>query len=68
MLVVVISAPIEVVPETESVVSPVILPPKTALPVMAKAFVPPAIVELAVMVVPCRVLVAPVPVSVTAPV
>ena len=68
MLVVVISAPIEVVPETDKFVTLVIAPPKTALPVIVRALAPPAIVELAVMVVPCKVLVAPVPVSVTAPV
>ena len=62
------SAPIEVVPETDRFVTPVIAPPKTALPVIVKALAPPAIVELVVMVVPCSVLVAPVPVSVTAPV
>ena len=64
----VISAAIEVVPETDKLLTPVIVLPKMALPVIVNALVPPAMVELAVMVVPCSVLVAPVPVKVTAPV
>ncbi len=59
--------PIDVVPETLRMVTSVIAPPKTALPVIVSALVPPAMVELAVIVVPCKVRVAPVPVSVTAP-
>ena len=64
----VISAAIEVVPETDKLLTPVIVLPKTALPVIVSELLPPAIVELAVIVVPCNVLVAPVPVKVTAPV
>ncbi len=59
---------IEVVPETPRLVIAEIAPPKTALPVIVSALAPPAMVELAVTVVPCKVLVAPVPDSVTAPV
>ena len=62
------SAAIEVVPETDKFVTLVIAPPKTALPVIVRALAPPAIVELAVIVVPSNVLVAPVPVKVIAPV
>ncbi len=58
--------PIDVVPDTLKFVTPVIAPPKTALPVIESALVPPAIVELVVMVVPCNVL-SPLA-SVTAPV
>jgi hypothetical protein len=58
----------ELVPETDRLVTPVIAPLKTALPVIVNEFVPPAMVELVVTVEPCRVLVAPVPVKVTAPV
>ena len=62
------SAPIAVVPDTLKLVTSVTAPFNTALPVIVNEFAPPAIVELAVMVVPCKVLLAPVPVSVTAPV
>ena len=54
---------IVVVPDTESVVSPVrmssVLLPKTALPVMVKLFVPPTMVPLVVMVEPVSVVAAP---------
>ncbi len=59
-------AAIDVVPETLRVVTSVIAPPKTALPVIVSALVPPAMVELVVIVVPWRVR-SP-PESVTAPV
>ena len=57
----------ELVPDTDRLVTPVIAPLKTALPVIVNEFVPPAMVELLVTVEPCRVLVALVPVKVTAP-
>ena len=61
-------APIEVVPETDKLLTPVIVLPKIASPVIVSELLPPAMVELAVMVVPCRVLVALLPVMVIAPV
>ena len=48
----VMSAPIEVVPETDKFVTLVIAPPKTALPVIVKALVPPVRVLSKVTVVP----------------
>lgn len=62
------SAPKLAVPETERLVILLSTPLNTALPVIVRAFAPPAMVELVVTVVPCRVRVAPVPVRVTAPV
>ena len=57
--VVTVSVLIVVVPDTESVVTPVIVSavpsPKTALPVIVSAFVPPMIVPLVVMVDPVSV-------------
>ena len=60
-----------VVPETESVVTPVMVSavpsPKTALPVIVSALLPPVTVPFVVMVEPVRVRVAPEPLNVTAP-
>ena len=61
------SAPRLVVPETPRLVTLVIAPPITELPVMVKAKPPPLSVEEFVTVVPVKVLV-PAPVTVTAPV
>ena len=60
-------APMVDAPETLKVLSPLATPPKDATPVTTKAFVPPAIVEPNVTVVPVNVRVAADPVKVTAP-
>ena len=65
MLLLVMLALMVLVPLTLRVVTPVSAPPKLALPVTAREFVPPATVLLKVTVVPVNVLAAP---SVTAPV
>lgn len=61
-------APKVVVPEMDKLVMLLRAPLTTALPEIVRALEPPAMEELVVIVVPCKVRTAPVPASVTGPV